>query len=151
MDERALAVMRLAGWALAQGLWQVAGGEPLCTFAAWELEELPDRQVARVDAESVAVSVATARRNLEEIGRLARWAIAAEGDVQSRDGQRFGAIRVEFGAYDTALAGEALYVFRRDPFAMVQGPILRLQGGEAGEELRQAVLDGMHESRAAEA
>lgn len=152
MDERALALMRLTGYALAQALWQVADGTPLCTFAIWELEQAnlpapPDRQVARVDAESVEVSMATARRNLGEIERLLRWAIAAEGEVKTPDGRVFGAIRVEFGAHDTALEGEALYFFAKSPFQMVQGPVIRLVGGEAGEELRNAVIEGMHVTR----
>ncbi len=147
MDERALALMRLTGYALAQALWQVSEGAPLCTFAMWEADGLPDSQVARVDAESVEVSMATARRNLGEVERLVRWAIAAEGEVRTPEGRAYGAIRVEFGATDTALEGEALYFFAKAPFAMVQGPVLRILGGEAGEELRSAVIEGMHVTR----
>ena len=148
MDERALMLMRLTGYALAQGLWQVSEGVPLCTFAMWELEGLLEhREVARVDAESVEESMATARRNLAGVDQIVRWAITAEGDAISANGVRLGAIRVEFGAHDTALEGEALYFFAREPFAMTQGPILRLKGGEAGSALREAVIEGMHVTR----
>jgi hypothetical protein len=149
MDETDLRLMELVGWALAQGLWQVAGGEPLCTFAAWEGEH--GREVARVDADSVAESVHAARQNLEALEGVLRWAIAVEGEIHTRDGRRLQAIQVEFGANDTAIAGDAVYAFERAPFQMVRGPILNLQNisGETAV-YREVVVAAMHRPQRSE-
>jgi hypothetical protein len=141
--------MRLTGWALAQGMWQVAESGPLTTFAAWET--VHGRDGARVDADTVRSSVDTARQNLAEIEGILRWAIVAEGVARAADGEALGAIRAEFGATDAALAGHATWLFRRAEasFELVRGPLLTLSGVDPATAavLRLALLDAMHSGR----
>lgn len=143
--EHGLALMKLSGWALAQGMWQVADGSPLVTFAAWETDF--GRDGARVDADRVEESVRTARENLAEIEGLRRWVIVAEG-VASLRGRDVGAIRAEFGASDAAIAGTATWLFDRGDrgVEIVFGPALTLPGVDAqtAAVLRLALLDAMH-------
>ncbi len=152
MDD-GVALMRLSGWALAQGMWQVAGGEPLATFAAWDTES--GRGGARVDADSIPASVEAARRNLAAIEGLRRWVIVAEGVARADGGARYGAIRAEFGATDAALVGHATWLFQRveGRFDLVHGPVLVVAGVDPATlaVLRLALLDAMHAVRAADA
>nr|MBA2319884.1 hypothetical protein [Deltaproteobacteria bacterium] len=111
------------------------------------------RDGARVDADRVADSVATARENLAEIEGLRRWVIVAEG-VATLRGRSLGAIRGEFGATDAAIAGTATWLFDHreeagpegSRFEIVHGPVLELPGVDPATAavLRLALLDAMH-------
>jgi hypothetical protein len=144
MEAAGRALLELVGYALGQGLWAVADGAPLCTFAVWE--GAFGRDAARVDADTVPESLEAARKNLAELPDVLRWVIVVEGEVEAADGRRFGAIRAEFGAQDADLDGVAISVFRPAPdFGVVRPPIVTLgDGGTVPEGWVAWIVEAMH-------
>lgn len=144
MEAAGRALLELVGYALGQGLWAVADGAPLCTFAVWD--GAFGRDAARVDADTVAESLDAARKNLAEIPDVVRWVIVLEGVVTSADGRRFGAILAEFGAQDADLDGVAVSVFRPAPdFGVVRPPKVTLSdGSKAPDDWIACIVEAMH-------
>jgi hypothetical protein len=134
MADDLIAVLHLAGFALAHAAWSIEDGETLCTLAAVAVDG--DRDFFRYQADSIAESAERAHQHLRE--RLASGGYAAlvtDGFATVGDGSRTDALLVELlgsGARSLGMVAQPYrpgrrsripFVGQRPEFAILGDPI----------------------------